>query len=77
MNTEQFVKELQKAAVAVERDAWAGKIYKVTHLAGFYGTIDGSHHKMWVIDQMVRELMGEQYQAFRDAYPQWDEGIAP
>lgn len=25
-----------------------------------YGSIDGAHHKMWVIDQMVRELLGSQ-----------------
>lgn len=47
-----------------------------------YGTIDGGHHKMWVIDQMVRLLLGEQYTAWRDWYEQqgwrdWDEGIAP
>jgi hypothetical protein len=51
-----------------------------------YGGIDGEHHKMWVIDQIARALLG-------DAYPQWvvdmkagedgpntydwDEGIAP
>jgi hypothetical protein len=26
-----------------------------------YGMIDGEHHKMWVIDQMVRALLGEEY----------------
>ena len=27
-------------------------------LAARYGSIDGGHHKMWVIDQMVRALTG-------------------
>jgi hypothetical protein len=26
-----------------------------------YGQIDGSHHKAWVIDQMVRALLGTHY----------------
>ena len=29
---------------------------KALEIAGDYGTIDGGHHKMWVIDQMVRAL---------------------
>lgn len=28
------------------------------------GTVDGDHHKMWVIDQMVRALTG-------NGYPEW------
>ncbi len=51
-----------------------------------YGQIDGGHHKMWVIDQMVRALTGNSYEAWvaeacdgedgPDTY-EWDEGIAP
>lgn len=51
-----------------------------------YGQIDGEHHKAWVIDQMCRALLGEEYEQWvADANdgedgPQtytWDEGIAP
>lgn len=54
-----------------------------------YAGIDGAHHKQWVIDQMLRKLMGpEEYAEFvRDRtlgplgepghYEPWDEGIAP
>lgn len=51
-----------------------------------YGQIDGSHHKMWVIDQMVRALLGEEgYKNFVERYEtpdgedywEWDMGIAP
>jgi hypothetical protein len=51
-----------------------------------YGGVDGSHHKTWVIDQMVRMLSGNQYDAIvagacdGDDGPNtysWDEGIAP
>lgn len=31
-----------------------------------YGQIDGSHHRLWVIDQMIRELCGDE-----DTYNQW------
>jgi hypothetical protein len=51
-----------------------------------YGSIDGAHHKAWVIDQMSRDLLGENYEKFvewakagddgPDTY-EWDEGIAP
>ena len=51
-----------------------------------YGSIDGAHHKAWVIDQMVRALTGHGYADFvrkrKDGLDgpetyNWDEGIAP
>lgn len=54
-----------------------------------YGAIDGDHHKTWVIDQMVRALLGtdeayakwaEESRAGDDGpetYRRWDTGIAP
>ena len=53
-----------------------------------YAGIDGGHHKMWTIDQMVRALCGtdEKYEAWVKEYcagedgPDtyyWDKGIAP
>lgn len=51
-----------------------------------YGSIDGAHHKQWVLDQVVRSLTGNQYEEWvraqkagedgPDTY-EWDEGIAP
>ncbi|WP_104565831.1 hypothetical protein [Ralstonia mannitolilytica] len=51
-----------------------------------FGGIDGEHHKAWVIDQMCRALLGDEYDAFvaevkdgeegPDAYD-WDVGVAP
>lgn len=31
---------------------------KALEIAAQFGGIDGGHHKMWVIDQMVRALIG-------------------
>jgi hypothetical protein len=55
-------------------------------LAIRYGGIDGGHHKMWVIDQMIRILAGDKYDSLIKAAcdgedgPEtydWDVGIAP
>ena len=62
------------------------RIKNAIEIAVKYGGIDGSHHKTWVIDQMVRALAGDEYQAIVDAAKagedgpetyEWDEGIAP
>ena len=64
------------------------RIKAALEIAWSYAQIDGSHHKMWVIDQMVRVLCGsendykkwiEAYQAPLDDgdYYEWDMVIAP
>jgi hypothetical protein len=62
------------------------RIEKALALAHECGSIDGAHHKMWVIDQMVRALTGDGYAAWVAAHKAgvdgpdtygWDEGIAP
>lgn len=64
----------------------AGRINEALDLASQYAQIDGAHHKMWVIDQMVRALTGDGYAEWvkdyceEDGDPnayEWDEGIAP
>lgn len=59
---------------------------KALTMAFQYGGYDGGHHKMWVIDQMVRALTGEKYEEFVKHAMQgedgpetysWDTGIAP
>ena len=64
----------------------AEKIKKAVDLAVRYGGIDGSHHKAWTIDQMVRALTGDSYdKVVREAKVgengsntyDWDVGIAP
>lgn len=62
------------------------KIQKALDIAVRYGQFDGSHHKAWAIDQIVRVLTGKGYKKFiRDACEGedgpdtylWDKGIAP
>ncbi len=61
------------------------KIKKALDLIMDYGSIDGGHHKQWILDQVVRILVDD-YQSWIDAHNQgedgpntyeWDEGIAP
>jgi len=62
------------------------KIEDAVQIAFENGNIDGAHHKQWVIDQMVRALLGPEYKIWverhnanntRDGYPPWDTGVAP
>lgn len=63
------------------------RVVKMIQTAVQYGNIDGGHHKMWVINEMLRAVMGEDdLKALIDAYTApdtdgdyyfWDEGIAP
>jgi len=41
-----------------------------------WGYIDGAHHKQWVIDQMVRALLGDGYEEWVGD-DEWDTGVAP
>lgn len=51
------------------------------------GMIDGAHHKQWVLDQMLRALLGDHLYAVwltrynedsdEQDYRHWEEGIAP
>ena len=47
--------EITPEEVAADADR---RIGQALHYASEYAYIDGAHHKMWVIDQMVRALTG-------------------
>jgi hypothetical protein len=62
------------------------RIQQAINLAISYGGIDGSHHKTWVIDQMLRVLTGNLYdKSIAEARSgedgpetyDWDVGIPP
>lgn len=59
---------------------------KVLDIIEQYGSIDGNHHKQWVLDQVIRILTEEEYEKwikeFKDGEDgpetyDWDEGIPP
>ena len=58
------------------------RIDKAIEIAYQYAQIDGAHHKMWTIDQMLRELLDSKYDEFIREYEEdgeytWDIGISP
>lgn len=61
------------------------RIKEALEIAFNYGQIDGSHHRLWVIDQMVKVLCQDEYAKFISDYEtdedgeeyEWDNGIAP
>lgn len=62
------------------------RIQRALDIACCYSQIDGAHHKAWVIDQMVRALLGDRYDGWIAAAKtgedgpetyEWDEGTAP
>ena len=62
------------------------RVVEALELIECFGSIDGDHHKQWVLDQVVRKLTGDKYEEFRagfiqadgdDTYDSYEEGIAP
>lgn len=66
----------------LERDVWYAVDLILT-----YGQVDGAHHKMWLIDQVLRMLTKENYdeiiknwclnQEEDECELEWDIGISP
>lgn len=60
----------------------AERIQKAIKIIEDDGTTDGDHHKAWVIDQVLRALLEDDYYTWRHAWEneagwEWEEGIAP
>lgn len=58
------------------------RISSVVENIYLYGSVDGEHHKAWLIDQTVQILLGAKgYKAFVKEYEEdsdeWDVGIPP
>lgn len=73
LKSDKELKENQKYKEVIDR---------AVQLAYQYAQIDGGHHKMWVIDQMMRILLGSKYDNFVKEYEEdgeyeWNIGIAP
>jgi hypothetical protein len=76
---------LAEREAAEMSDDQAG-VQEALRVAAEFSGYDGSHHKQWVIDQMVRALTGDQYDKWVEKFnlgdegPDtylWEEGIAP
>ncbi len=73
----------EKTACYIQMKLMHEVIKKAAAFGLDYGMHDGSHHKQWVIDQMLRILLDDKYKEIideinkDDIFPLWDEGIAP
>jgi hypothetical protein len=58
-----------------------GRVKRALEVAWHAGQMEGAHHKMWVIDQMVHHLLDVGYDAYIEQYNQegfrWDKGTPP
>lgn len=75
-----------EATAAVEIAVLKSEIRQALEVARNYGSADGEWHKQWVIDQMVRALTGDGYEAWVAETKNgedgpgtygWDEGTPP
>lgn len=57
------------------------KIRRAVNIGCQFGQIYGAHHRLWVIDQMLRALLEERYDEaiaeISDENSPWDVGIEP
>lgn len=67
-----------------KRKVLADRITDALDVAYEFAGIDGGHHQQWVIDQMVRKLLGSEgnYLSWVSNYEEdgeyeWYKGIAP
>lgn len=70
----------------IDRDELESRVQKALEVAAEYSQFDGSHHKSWAIDQMVRVLTGNDYKSWVSNYEfaektqeeyVWETGVAP
>lgn len=53
---------------------YRARVEAALEIADQYGGIDGTHHKMWVIDQMVRALVGDHYRRWVERHCSGEDG---
>jgi hypothetical protein len=62
------------------------RIDQSVDLIAQYGGIDGAHHKTWLVDQILRSLLEDEYTKFvrqmcqgenDEDYYEWNTGTAP
>lgn len=74
----------QEQTIAELRELVGETVMEAVDVALRYGMVDGAHHKQWVIDQMLRRLLGNEYPLYVGSvrsvsgdWRDWDEGMAP
>jgi len=80
---ERHVGEMTEEANELDQeiDRLSAKVKLAQETILIFGGFEGNHHRAWVLDQALRALAGDSYDALiaqrrKDGYD-WDEGIAP
>lgn len=69
-----------------DNEKYYDRCMEALDIAHHYAQTDGAHHKAWVIDQMARMLLGDNYKLWVQDYCdgedgpetyEWNTGIAP
>lgn len=79
-HAERLVSLLNYTCETLELEAKAlnteDKLKAVQNLIVDASFTDGSHHKNWYLDQMLRIITGDDYAVFVSRFEDWDTGIA-
>lgn len=49
------------------------KLKEILLICEAYGGTDGSNHKQYALDQIVRIITGDQYKYWREGYEEWND----
>lgn len=49
------------------------QLIKILSLIGEFGGVDGAHHKQWLLDQIVREIAGDE-ETYCEWVTEWNDG---
>lgn len=74
-----MVKKIQKEfkeACLTDFDLPKQKLSKIKKMIEEYGSFDGSDHKQWLLDQVMRIIEGDNYENWAKE-SEWEVGIAP
>lgn len=66
--TDKDVQSIVDTQVEFKTRELKQRIDEALDIAFEYSQVDGNHHKAWVIDQMVRKLLGDDYKAWIEKY---------
>ena len=82
--TTEYIRADVAAAQLAERDARVAELEaaqransEIVGLIAQWAFTDGSHHRQWLLDQILRAAAGNNYETVVSRLYEWDEGVPP